>query len=486
MNTEYNSTLRALGGALTALVLLSACAGNPATGGADIVLTTQGREVAIGQEMHQKFIDEGAPYDDPELQAYINRVGQGLVANSDRPDMDFTFTVMDSPDINAFATPGGFIYINRGLLAYLENEAELAGVLAHEIGHVTARHHGRRQTAGITNTVLATTVYILTGSGDIADATSMYGAELISGYGRDMELEADGLGARYMHSAGYDPEALLEVIGVLKDQQQFQRVKAKSGGKKVSTYHGLYASHPRNDQRLKTVIRAADDLDQQEQTADPEVPGEFRRQMDGLVWGQSIQQQRAEDRYYHNKLAFTFEHPPTWTVAANAQSIVASAKDGAARLTLTLRRRNTSVSPQALMESEAGGELGSAKALEQAGLTGYTAIARSGSKARRLAVIDYAGLSYLFEGEATNDADFDAIDSQLLAMIESFRPMHPRERQTGGDSGYVRYIQVPRGATMASLAASIRMDDAEAQLRLINGLYPRGEPRTGDWIKVIR
>ena len=97
-------------------------------------------------------------------------------------------------------------------------------------------------------------------------------------------------------------------------------------------------------------------------------------------------------------------------------------------------------------------------------------------------MIDYNGLSYLFEGSAS---DFASADPALLALVQSFRPMHPKERQTG-KGYYIRYIQVPRGATLASLAASVRLSDAEAQLRLLNGLYPRGEPRTGDWIKIIR
>ena len=154
------------------LALLAGCASKPSTGGSGVKVSAQGREVTVGDEMHQQIIAEGAAYDDVELQAYVDRVGQGLVSNSDKPNYTFTFTVLDSPDINAFATPGGYIYLNRGLLAYLDSEAELAGVLSHEIGHITGRHHGRRQTADITNKVLATTVYILTGSGDIADAAS--------------------------------------------------------------------------------------------------------------------------------------------------------------------------------------------------------------------------------------------------------------------------------------------------------------------------
>jgi predicted Zn-dependent protease len=469
-------------GAILALILLAGCASNPSSGGSSVVVGSQGREVEIGNEMHAQMMAEGAAYDDPELQAYVNRVGQRLVTNSDKPNMKFTFTVIDSPDINAFALPGGYIYMNRGLLSYLDSEAEMAGVLAHEIGHITGRHHGRRQTADITNKVIATTAYILTGSGDLADASQMYGAELVSGYGRDMELEADGLGAEYMYKSGYDPDALLAVIGVLKDQEQFQRVKAKTTGRKVGTYHGLYATHPRNDQRLKTVIRAANELETDEHIENPEVPGEFRAHMEGLVWGASVQDQRAENRYFHNKLAFTFEHPPEWNMVAGSKSIVASAPDGSASLTVTLRRRDAKANPRSVLEGSAGGTLSVGKELEQAGLKGYSAVASNGTDARRLAVIDYNNLSYMFEGKAS---DFATMDATLLTMIESFRPMHPKERSSGTPR-YVHYIQVPRGATMASLAASTRIPNAEAQLRLLNGLYPRGEPRTGDWIKIIR
>ena len=155
------------------MALLAGCASQPSTGGSSVKVSTQGREVTIGDEMHQQLIAEGAAYDDVELQAYVDRIGQRLVSNSDKPNHTFTFTVLDSPDINASAYPGGYIYIYRGLLAYLDSEAELAGVLSHEIVHITGRHHGRHQTANITKEVLTTTVSILTRSRDIADASVM-------------------------------------------------------------------------------------------------------------------------------------------------------------------------------------------------------------------------------------------------------------------------------------------------------------------------
>jgi len=200
------------------------------------------------------------------------------------------------------------------------------------------------------------------------------------------------------------------------------------------------------------------------------------------VWGPSVQGERDENRYYHNKLGFTFEHPPGWEVSARSQQIVARAPDGSASLTLTIRRRDQASSPRAVLESSASGSLAAGAELEQAGLTGYTAVAGTGAGETRVAAIDFGSLTYLFTARADN---FAAADPQLLAVIQSFRPIHPKERQTGRGY-YIHYIQVPRGATMASLAASVPIADAEAQLRLLNGLYPRGEPRTGDWIKMIK
>ncbi|MCR9106679.1 MAG: M48 family metalloprotease [Gammaproteobacteria bacterium] len=460
---------------------LPGCAANPATGGADVVLSSRDGEKSIGSELHEKMAGEGLIYADPQLQAYIESVGQRLVRNSDMPDAQFQFFVVDSPDINAFAVAGGYIYIHRGLLAYLDSEAELAGVLGHEIGHITARHSGRQRTASVTNSVLAATVYILTGSGDLADASNIYGAELLSGYGREMELEADALGARYMHRSGYDPEALLEVIGVLKNHQQYQRLQARAAGRERATYHGLFATHPRNDKRLRTVIQAASELDLDTYIEDPTIPGQFKRHIDGMVWGDSIRGERAENRFYHNTLDFTFELPPGWSVETTASDITARAPDNSARVVLTLRARDREYSPRALLQGNARGELSKESKLELAEIEGYTAVATSGERSKRLAVIDHGSFSYLLEGEA---AQFESADPQLLAIIESFRPIFASEKKVG-QGQFIRYIQVPRGATMASIAAQLSIPDAENQIRLINGFYPRGEPRTGDWIKII-
>lgn len=459
-------------------VLLTGCASSSST------VTVGGKSVEMPKEVaeeHQKLIENIGIYDDPELDAYVRAVGERLLREAGISSPSFTFTLLDSPDINAFAMPGGFIYVNRGLLAYLDTEAELAGVLAHEIGHITENHHSRRQTAQVTSKVAAVSAYILTGSGDVYDAASMYGAEIISGFGRDMELEADSAGAEYLHQTGYDVDSMLSVIGVLKDQEQYRRVQAKASGKPSGTYHGLYASHPRNDLRLQTVIKAANELDLAEMPENPEIPGEYRRQTEGMVYGASAAAQSEPDRFYHNKLNFTFAHPPGWRVRQASREIVATSPDGSQTLTIGLARIDAEQDAEASLRAGAQGEVTELEAIEQFGLNGATGIASSGGQSVRLAVIDHS-YRFLFEGEAPNLA---AADSKFRTIIDSFRPLTAREKVTG-TSHTLHYIQVPRGATFASLASSVKLPDAENQLRLINGYYPTGEPRTGDWVKVIR
>jgi predicted Zn-dependent protease len=466
---------------LALLLVLGACGGNPVDKKASADAPSSSKALRVGQEAHDKLVEEGAIYEDAALKAYVDKIGQRLVANSDKPDDKFEFHVIDSPDINAFALPGGYIYIHRGLLAYLNSEAELAAVLGHEIGHVTGRHHSRRNSRAVTSKVLSGIIYVLTGSGDLADASNIYGAELISGYGRELELEADELGSEYMHASGYDPEAMLNVLGILKSHEQYQRLQALSAGQKVATYHGLFASHPRNDKRLKTVINAAGQLDLDTYIEDPSRPGEFKQHINGLVWGQSIQGQRAETRFYHNKLDFTFETPPDWKVDTSSSSITATSAAGDARVALSLRKRDRSQSPRATLEGIARGTLDDGDGLELTELEGYSAVTEINGKKKRLAVIDFNNLSYLFEADADN---FERDDEVLKQIIESFRAIFPSEKNVG-DGNFVRYFQVPRGDSMESIAQDSPIDNAEGPLRLMNGFYPSGEPRIGDWIKIV-
>ena len=181
-----------------ALVALAACTTNPATGRNSFTgFMSPQQELQIGAEEHPKILATfGGAYDDAGIAAYVDEVGQRLARNSDLPELKLTFTVLDSSIVNAFALPGGYVYVSRGLLALARNEAELAGVLAHEIGHVTARHSAQRYSqtiiAGLGANVLGAVVGAPAGQ-----LAQLGAATYLSAYSRDQEFEADTLGVRY-------------------------------------------------------------------------------------------------------------------------------------------------------------------------------------------------------------------------------------------------------------------------------------------------
>ena len=181
-----------------ALALLAACATNPVTGKKQMSLLSEAEELAIGQQQDAEIRREMGVYDDPELQRYVSDIGQELARNSHRPNLPWTFTIVDSPAINAFALPGGYVYLTRGILAYLDDESELAGVLGHEIGHVTARHaaqaYTRQAQASLGLTVLSIFVPSTQPFADLG-ATGL--GVLFLRHGREAELEADRLGVEY-------------------------------------------------------------------------------------------------------------------------------------------------------------------------------------------------------------------------------------------------------------------------------------------------
>ena len=160
---------------------------------------------STAKQMHQMFTQQMGVHQDLELQEYVQRVGEKLAAVSERPELEWHFTIVDTDDVNAFATMGGYVYISRGILPYFENEADLAAVLGHEIGHISAEHLVKQQHKGALAGLASAATAIFTGVPALADLTNMAGQAIISGYGRDAELEADRLGARYLAKAGYDP-----------------------------------------------------------------------------------------------------------------------------------------------------------------------------------------------------------------------------------------------------------------------------------------
>ena len=230
---------------------------NPATGQTERTVMNEATEVAEGAKGHQEVLKEYGIYNNPAVQSYVNALGQKLAAQSHRAHLQWHFTVLDSPEINAFALPGGYVYVTRGIMAYLESEADLAGVIGHEIGHVTARHGAQRatrqQNAGLGVFAASLLGAVLEsqgvqGAGQLAGQVSQtVAAGYIASYGRDQELQADGLGAEYLARTHYAPRNMVDVINVLKNQERFAADQAQAQGRAAPARADWLASHPSND-----------------------------------------------------------------------------------------------------------------------------------------------------------------------------------------------------------------------------------------------
>ncbi len=462
--------------ALTLAAAISSCAVNP-TGGANFVLMSENSEIERGKEEHAKILESQAIYKDPELQAYVDQVGKRLAAISHRPDLDYVFTIIDSADINAFALPGGYVYINRGLMAYLTTEAQLAAVLGHEIGHITARHAVRQQAAGKTANILSTAVVFATGVSTLGETASLFGGALVSGYGRDMELEADGLGAEYLTKAGYDPNAMVEVIGVLKNHEDF----TKKTSRRAAAYHGLFASHPRSDTRLQEAVSKAGDVVLEPNPA-PVDPTVFRKSITGLALGPSLQLPagaEARNRYYQNLLNYTVVFPDDWSLVETPTTVTATAAENQGSLKVEVELLKEAKEPRLFVrENLKIPDLQQSEALTQFGLTGFTGIRPDTGE--RIAVVYYGRRAFVFTGTATTDP----LRTAILDSIRSFRPI-ARNENAFADPVKVAWIQADGRVTYADLAKGSRLPEfPEETLRLMNGDYPIGEPKAGEWIKV--
>ena len=238
-----------------AMVGVIGCSTNPVTGRKDFTLINTDQELAMGAQAHRSIMKQKKPLNNPRIQAYVNNIGQQLAKQSHRKDLKYTFTVLDDPSVNAFALPGGYIYVTKGIMSYLNSEGELAGVLGHEIGHVTAKHGVKQQSASVASSVLLSV--LAKQAGGSGNELGNLNKALLSGYGRDHELQADRLGAEYLARIGFAPKNMIDVVGVLKAQEEFDKFQARKEGRQPRAYHGVFASHPDNDSRLQKIIAEA-------------------------------------------------------------------------------------------------------------------------------------------------------------------------------------------------------------------------------------
>ena len=329
---------------LVASAWLGGCATNPATGKRQISLVSSGKELEIGRESDPAIIAEHGLYGDQAVQRYVDSVGQRLARVSHLPNLRWHFRVLDSPIVNAFALPGGYIYITRGILGYMNSEAQLAGVLGHEIGHVTARHSAdqitRSQIAGIG--LLAGAIFVDAFRPYSGIAQQGMGLLLLK-YSRDHENQADALGIEYATKAGYDPRESPSTYATLK------RIGEKTG----SSLPGFLSSHPDpGDREIRTTqLASAAAASARRPLEVGAVP--YRGRIEGLVFGDDPRNGYFDaNRFYHPEMAFQMIFPLGWKTANQPSQVVAMNEGSGAAMQLTLvTNRNTNLTPTQYVDS---------------------------------------------------------------------------------------------------------------------------------------
>lgn len=462
------------------------------------------KAASMGRKMFEEVTAQIPIVTDKKITDYVNKVGQNIARHSDEPDDKYTFTVLDSPDINAFATPGGYVYINRGLLAYMNSESQLAAVLGHEVAHITAEHAASQKLAQTGSNIAASVLAIFTRSIDVGEATAQWGAASVKGYGRDMELEADALGNTFLHRAGYDPDAMITIISQLKAHERYTKKRSADASKKTQSYHGLFASHPRNDKRLREMLKLSSRAD--DKTVKQITPnidkGSFRVATNGLVWGNSsAQKERQANRFYHDKLRFQFDYPKGWAFSEKGFVIAGQNEKKSASLSVNIKARTLDSPRDFIKNSLSVPFIKKSEDLVINGLKAHTGIipakpptAKNGTQEQRLIVIYYGRRAYIFRGKVSDGSLSDKPDTKLsqsydrdfLDIASSFKPRSLRELQSQEPQG-IYYVKAKAGATYTRLAQHLGLGPYGVdQLRLINGDYPGGEPMVGEWIKIIR
>lgn len=495
-----------LGAAVTALALAaSACTPvrNPATGELQYTSLTPEEEARLGQAEHPRALAQfGGPYDDAALQAYVERVGTRVKDASEMAGEDFTFTLLDNDLVNAFALPGGYVYVTRGILALANNEAELAGVLGHEVGHVTARHTAQRydraqlgQLGSVAAQVLGALGGAYLGGTEGARLGGQLGGQLgslgatayVQGFSREQEFEADQLGIRYLADAGYDPRAMSTFLQALQANDAYEARRSGRDPGSESWFAGWLRSHPRTPDRVE---RAAASVASETPGARETDRDSFLDAIDGMIYGENPAQGIVRgNRFTHPGLRFAFAAPSGFRLQNTPAAVIGT--DGRGRFLLfDLAREGARGDLRAYLQNEwvTNQRLQDLQSVSVGGLdaaVGFGQVALNGQPGQAMfsAVRSGDGRVYRFlhakAGQLTR-ADVAAFEESLrsfrnLSEAAAVRPLR------------IRVVTVGPGDTVESLARQMEVEeDPRGLFELLNGLDRGRTLEPGDRVKVIR
>jgi predicted Zn-dependent protease len=466
------------------------CARNPVTGKRELALMSEQQELAIGQESHPQVVATMGLYEDAKLSAFINEKGKAMAAISHRPNLPYQFYIVDSPVVNAFAVPGGYVYFTRGILAHFNNEAEFAGVLGHEIGHITAKHSVRQQ-----NTQLLSTLGAIAGAIAVPQLgeTFMQGAQLLTlRYSREHESESDGLGVQYSSKIGYNAVEMAKFFGTIKRIQD-------DAGQQIPTF---LSTHPDPGDRQNRVTGLAQNY-QQAYPAQYQINRDsYLRMIDGMVFGEDPKQGFVENNmFYHPVLKFQFPVPQGWKHQNSPEQFQMGPADGKAAMILMLAKGNSLDEAAQTMVKELNLKVLENNRTTINGNQAYVIVSQQQPQqqqgqpqqqqtaANTLQIgtwlIQYGGNIYALHG-LSSAADFNARFGSFRSVAEAFRSLNDPDK-LNRQPERIQIVQAPRDGSFREVMAALNMPTSRlAELGTVNSLQADDRVARGTLLKVVR
>jgi len=472
----------------TIMVLIPSCAINPVTGKKQLMFMSEGQEVALGAQYHPTVISTFGVYESPQLQAFITEKGNEIGKISHRPNLEFHFKILDSPVVNAFAVPGGYVYFTRGILAQFNNEAELIGVLGHEIGHVTARHSASQQSKQQLGQLLLMGGMIASEKFREFGGYAMQGMQLLFlKFSRDNENESDRLGVEYSSKIGYDAREMANFFNVLNKMS----MESEQGG--VPTF---MSTHPDPGDRYNSVKSQAQQWQDSLNYTDWKVnKDKYLRMIDGLVYGEDPRQGFVEaNMFYHPGMKFKYPIPPGWQLQNSPMQVQMAPKDGNAFMIFTLAQQKT-------LEEAAQKNLTDLKLTvldsKRTTVNGFPAIAAISQQVSQdqqtgaqqvIKVMSYLiqdnNSIFIFHG-VSDDANFNSYYRIFESTMTNFsRLTEPAKLNVKPKR--IKVIQSPTTGTLLQTFKTLKVPDSQMkELALLNNIELTDQVAKGKLIKII-
>lgn len=470
---------------LAVVLCINSCSVNPVTGKKQVVFVSEAQEIAMGKEADPQIVQQFGLYEDKELQDFINAQGKKMAAVSHRPDLDYQFRIVDSEVLNAFAVPGGYVYFTRGIMAHFNNEAEFAGVLGHEIGHITARHSVIQQRNQILAQVgLIAGIVIVPELAEFANTASQGLGLLFLKFGRDDERESDRLGVEYSTRIGYDAQQMANFFSTLERKTQ------ESGTEELPTF---LSTHPSPGDRNVSVAQLAAEWKQKLNLGDAQVNrNSYLRRIEGLIYGEDPKQGFKEgNMFFHPELKFQFAIPEGWGYQNSPQRVQVSPKDGKAVLFLSMAPGNSLEEAASAVLKQYQLQAVQSRQITFNGLNAISVVAdqipqegQQPSVRTLLYLIRYNDAIYLMLG-ATSIANFNSYQSVFASSMQSFRQLTDVSK-LNKKAERIRIKTVNKNTSLREALASFNVPQSRLEeMAILNGMKLTDALSQGTLIKIV-